>query len=205
MYLVRCHVVTGHLLFDWLQTRFARRPQMGRVCFRRSKGKYREGEGTAANHGASRMAVVLCICLIVLIHAWASAYPAHASWHGLLSLVPPLRSKVSMPESKPQAPRPYGTWSLPSSPPHPSPPPSLYARSLSDLDLAAGLLAWVLLCALQLCAGGRVAPLVSPLQVIIRPTPLHAAPFMRGARLAALRWTFSSAPRPPRPNKRRAP
>ena len=98
---------------------------------------------------------------------------------------------------------PHGTCSPP---PHTlTHPPCLYALSLSDLDLAAGALAWVPLRALQPRAGGPVAPLVSPLHAIIRPAPLHAAPFVRGARLAALRRAFSSAPCPPRPNKRRAP
>lgn len=151
------------------------------------------------------MAVVSCLCLIVLIQAWASANSAHASWHGLLSLVRPLRSKVNTPESKRQAP-PFARTG-PALPPHTplTHPPCLYARSLSDLDLAAGALAWVPLRALQPRAGGPVAPLVSPLHAIIRPAPLHAAPFVRGARLAALRRAFSSAPCPPWPNKRRAP
>ena len=145
----------------------------------------------AQNHrepDCARMVAVSCLCLIVLIHAWASANSAHASWRGILSLVPPLRSKVNTPESKRQAlPCPYGTCSPPAPRPLPPPPPLLYARSRSDLDLAAGALAWVPLRALQPRAGGPVVPLVSPLHVVIGPASLHAAPFMRGARLAALR------------------
>ena len=84
------------------------------------------------------MAVVSCLCLIVLIQAWASANSAHASWHGLLSLVRPLRSKVNTPESKRQAP-PFARTG-PALPPHTplTHPPCLYARSLSDLDLGRG-------------------------------------------------------------------
>jgi hypothetical protein len=91
--------------------------------------------------------------------------------------------------------------------PHPLDPPSPSIRTLtlSGLDLAAGSLAWAPLRPWQSCAGGRVAPLVSPLHVIIRPAPLPAAPVVRGARLVAFHRTHSTAPCPPRPNKGRAP